>query len=162
MTTPSVMPTIEDADRLPALLEQVLTATVDVFENAGVQLPDRRYICVGLPVADCPQLVVELVQVYLGNPGNEINTPRRCDAPRTAVLAVNLIRSIPVMSARGTPPTPDAISESAAELSRDMWLLFEGASFTDEFGLGVLADATPLEPSGGLGGSRLSLVLAVP
>jgi hypothetical protein len=157
----------EDAVSLPRLAQSILDAVVSVFEQAGVDLPERRYTVVGAPAHDCEQVTVEFQQLYLGPPGDQAQSPQHCDAPRTAYFQVEIARAVPVIeSQRGSrtkAPAPDAIQEVAEQQMLDAYLLLEaGANAVDEFGLGTLADVAPGDPAGGFQGMTLNLTLAVP
>lgn len=153
----------DDVDSLGDLMSHVLDNVVGVFEQAGIELPERRYIAYGGVAHDCEQVTVSFIQMYLGPPGDQAAQPQRCDAPRTAVLALQIARCLPASGPRGSAPIADSISEHALSQSRDAWLLMEaGATSVDAWGLGVLADVAVTEPQGGYQAVVLNLILAVP
>lgn len=156
----------DDQEVLGQLLLLTLNSVVGVFEQADVELPDRRYISYGAVVADCEQLTVQLAQIYPGLPGADPNQIQHCNGPRTAVLVVQLFRQIPVASGpRGTgPPSPDQLTASALRSVKDVWLLLDGAGAVDAagWGTGVIAEVSPIDASGGYIGASMTITLTVP
>lgn len=153
-----------DLDALPELLQLVLDKLVATFETARVDLPARRYIAFGGVVADCEQLTSQLIQVYPGLPGADPNQVQKCDGPLTAVIVSQLFRKQPASSQRGTPPTASEISAATRVVARDVWLMLEAAHAVDAAGwnTGLIAEVSPIEPQGGLGGCAMTLTLQVP
>lgn len=148
---------------IPEYLEKVLDTIVGVFEQAGVELPTRRYWTLGGVAADCAQLTVHLTQVYKGLPGADPNVLQRCESPRTAALVVQLFRSVPVGTGQ-RPPASDLIQREAFVPAVDTWLLLDAAEAVDALGwnTGVLAEVNIAEPAGGLIGLSLTLTVAIP
>jgi hypothetical protein len=87
----------EDVTNIVDFMDNVLQRIVDTFESNNVPLPARQYWTVGQTAIDCEQLVVTLIQIYLGPPGDQASSPQRCNMPRTAVMTVTLAREIPVV-----------------------------------------------------------------
>ncbi len=157
--------TSNDVDVLSDLLFTMLESVENTFEAESVALPDRRYIAWGGVAVDCEQVTVQLVQVYPGVPGGDPNQPARCMGARSAVLVVQIFRCAPAPTGpRAIAPTPEALNESAKTMSRDAWLLLDSAIVFDNTGLaaGVIADVSPLEPSGGFVGTTLTVTVTVP
>jgi hypothetical protein len=46
-----------------------------------------------------------------------------CSPPRHVALEVWIVRCVPVSSDNGTPPTPEALDDSAAIVLKDLWTL---------------------------------------
>ena len=157
-----------DARSLVRLLDSVLDTVVSTYARAGVALPERRYWTLQMPAADCEQLVVSLMGMYIGPPGDQAATPQRCHSPRTATLNVQVLRAIPTSSGRmNVPPSAAAIQSASELLAIDSWLLLEAAADTDRWndgmpGFGVIATITAGQAQGGFQGPTLVLALAVP
>ena len=87
----------DDVTNIVDFLDEVLQRIVDAFESFNIPVPARQYWTVGQPALDCEQLVVTLVQIYLGPPGDQASSPQRCNQPRTAVMTVMISREIPTV-----------------------------------------------------------------
>jgi hypothetical protein len=153
---------VEDHERLGIFLTNLLDSVVATFESYEIDLPERRYVCLGLPAYDCEQVTVSLVQLYFGPPGQQTATPQRCDGPITAVVAVQILRKIPIGNTRGDPPRPDDISTSTVDMVTDAFVLLRSINGLDPFEAGVIADVSAAEPQGGYDGPVLTLTLAIP
>jgi len=146
-------------------LDEILNTAVTTFESYNVELPSRRYWTVGTPVLDCPQLVVSLVQGYLGRPGDQASEPVRCTVPRTIVTTVTIARQIPTVGQNGRAPAAEKIQEGAEMAAIDAWVFLSTIEqydlWNDGFGLGVIATVDMNEPEGGLQAVTMQLTLAV-
>lgn len=161
MTTPAFM---EGENVLYDLLTATLDAIVEVFEEEGVDLPDRRYVAFGTVAADCEQLTVALDQHYMGTPGGDPNALTRCGGPRTVAMTVQLFRTTAAQTARQATPSVASLSKNAEKHLRDAWVLLNAAERVDSiaWGTGVIAEVTAAEAAGGLVGCNMSLVVPVP
>lgn len=156
------MYSLEFAESLKTLMDGVLEAVLSVFEQAGVTLPARSYIAVGQPPHDCEQVTVSFQQLYLGPPGDEATAPQRCEAPRTAVLLVEIVRCTP-QSGRTAGPSVESLSAYGGERAIDAYLLLEaGAKAADQWGLGTMADVSPGNDGGAMQAISMNLIVAVP
>jgi hypothetical protein len=90
-----------DAQHLVNHLEQVLENVVNTYASYNMPLPTRQYWTLGQTVVDCEQLVVCLLQMYIGAPGDEATQPRRCSDPRSATITISVSRQIPVVGPSG-------------------------------------------------------------
>lgn len=158
----------EDALHLKDLMDGVLERVCSTFQSYNVPLPDRRYWTLGgQTVVDCEQLVVSLVQMYLGVPGDEAASPQRCHVPRSASLSILLSRKIPTVGQNGKPPSGDKIEEASYISAIDAWVLMESINQLDQwdttgYGLGVIATLDVVGPEGGFQSTNLTLTMAVP
>ena len=156
-----------DALNLKTFLDNVLERVVSVFQSYSVPIPARQYWTVGQQAIDCEQLVVTLIQLYLGPPGDQASMPQKCNMPRTAVMTVSISRSIPTVGQNGRPPSSDTI-ERAAEISAvDAWVLMQSINLLDiweegGYGVGVIATADIPPPEGGFQTVNMQLTMAVP
>lgn len=148
---------------IPDYLAKVLDTIVGVFQQAGVDLPERRYWAIGSVVADCPQLTVHLMQTYKGLPGDDPGMVQRCDSPRTVSMVVQLFRNVPVGNGQRPPSTAIMMRESA-QPAIDAWLLLDAAEAVDAMGwnTGVMAEVNVVPPSGGLVGLSMMLTAPIP
>lgn len=157
----------EDVTSIVDFLDNVLQRVVDTFESAHVPLPARQYWTVGQAAIDCEQLVITLIQIYLGPPGDQASSPQRCNVPRTAVMSVTIAREIPVVGQNGRPPSAEKISQAAQISAIDAYTLMQAINLLDVwedggFGLGVIATADIAEPQGGFQTVNLQLTMAIP
>lgn len=155
-----------DVEILPAYLQLVLDKVVGTFEQAGIELPERRYIAYGDVAADCEQLTVQFQQLYDGSPGGNPNAVQQCDGPRSVVMVVELFRCVPTTAGpRGGPPSPEAMDASTVIFLKDAWLLLDSAdqvSKASGWAPGFIVDVNPISPSGGFAGTRMNLTTLVP
>lgn len=158
----------EDALHLKTLMDGVLEKVCTVFQSYNIPLPERRYWTLGgQPVIDCEQLVVSMVQMYLGAPGDEAATPQRCHVPRSVSLSILLSRKIPVVGQNGKPPSGSKIEEASQISAVDAWVLMESINLLDQwdstgYGLGVIATLDVIGPEGGFQSTNLTVTMAVP
>lgn len=158
----------EEAKNVAEMLQEVLDRVITTYDSYNMPLPSRRYWTMSTPAIDCEQIVVSLIQMYIGSPGDEANEPRRCNDPRSATLNITIARSIPVVQQNGQPPLADTIQEAATVGAYDAWILLQSVNLFDtwqdygNFGLGVIAtvDSDPAE--GGIQVTRMTLTLAIP
>jgi len=157
----------DDAKHLANHLENVLEKVVATYASYNMPLPDRQYWTLGQTVVDCEQIVVCLLQMYLGSPGDEAVQPRRCNDPRSATITISVSRQIPVVGPSGKAPAPQRIEEGMTPAAYDAWSLMESMRQFDTweesgFGLGVIATLETPPPEGGFQTTVLTMTSAVP
>ena len=157
----------EGALNIVDFLDGVLERVESVFQSYNVPLPARRYWTVGQTAIDCEQLVVTLLQVYLGPPGDQASAPQRCNMPRTAVMAVTIAREIPVVSQNGRPPSAEKITDGSKISAIDAYVLMSSINSLDMwdsggYGVGVIATADVTPPEGGFQVVNMQLTMAIP
>jgi hypothetical protein len=157
----------EDVTNIVDFMDNVLQRIVDTFESYNVPLPARQYWNVGQSAVDCEQLVVTLIQIYLGPPGDQASSPQRCNMPRTAVMTVTIAREIPVVGQNGRPPSAEKISQASQISAIDAYTLMQSINLFDVweeggYGPGVIATADIGEPQGGFQLVSLQLTMAIP
>jgi hypothetical protein len=158
----------EDAKALALYLQEVLDRTVNIYNSYGLPLPQRRYWTMADPVVDCEQLVVSFIQMYIGAPGDEATTPRRCMDPRSATVHIQVAREVPTIGNNGRAPSAEIIQEYSQLQAFDAWALIQSAADLDAwessggFGLGVIATVETSEPEGGYQSTTLTMTSAVP
>jgi len=157
----------EDVTNIVDFMDNVLQRIIDTFESANVPLPARQYWTVGQGALDCEQLVLALIQIYLGPPGDQASSPQRCNMPRTAVMTVTVAREITVIGQNGRPPSADKISQAAQISAIDAYTLMQAINLLDVWdeggpGPGVIATADIGEPQGGFQTVSLQLTMAIP
>lgn len=164
------MPPSDDARSIVVMMDEILSRVIGGFEQAGVELPERRYWTSHTPAADCEQVVVSFMQAYIGPPGDEANEPQRCNSPRTAQLDIQIIRCVPgPIGPRAKAPSAETI-QAASELQViDAWVLLDIAANLDTWdgdlpglGLGVIATIDAGPPEGLFQGTTLHLTVTIP
>lgn len=168
MTIIDVSSAAEESKNLANFLQEVLDRVIDVYSSHNMPLPTRRYYTMATPVVDCEQVCVSFIQMYLGSPGDEASEPRRGQDPRSATVAVQIARAVPIAQQSGQPPRPGDIQASAEVSAFDAWILMESINKLDTwsnegpFGLGVIATIDADPPEGGFQTTRMTLTMAVP
>jgi len=154
----------EDSKNILNMAPQLLEAVVGIFAQANVPLPQRQYWMTGRPAEDCEQVVVSLLQVYLGTPGDQATTPRQCSDPRSAVYNISITREVPVSQQNGNPPTPASLQAASEWAAVDAWLLIDNLkSFDSAFsGKGIIATVLVDDPQGGVQSTNLNLTVVIP
>jgi hypothetical protein len=156
-----------DAKNLANLMQGVLNAVINTYTSYTMPLPGRRYWTLGTPAVDCEQVVVSMLQMYIGSPGDEATSPRRCNDPRSATLLVQVSREVPTVGANGRAPSADAIQDGSEISAYDAWILLDSARELDRwdpasFGLGVIATVETGSPEGGFQTVSMTITMAVP
>ena len=156
------------AKNLANLMQSVLDQVINQYTSYNMPLPSRRYWTLGSPAVDCEQVTVSMIQMYLGSPGDEATSPRRCNDPRSVTLLVQVTREVPTVGQNGRAPSADAIQEGAEISAYDAWILLDSAAELDRwetnggFGLGVIATVETNAPEGGFQVVTMTITLAVP
>lgn len=158
-----------DAAHLADMLQEVLNRVINVYQSYSMPLPSRRYYAFGVPVVDCEQVVVSLIQMYVGTPGDEATEPRNCNDPRSAVLNIAVSRAVPIAQPNGSAPLADDIQDANRVMAYDAWILMESVKQLDSWGepagypgLGVIATVDAAPPEGGFATTRMTISLAIP
>lgn len=158
----------DEAKNLAVFMQEVLDRVISSYESYNMPLPGRRYWTLGEPVIDCEQLVVSFVQLYLGSPGDEQTSPRRCHDPKTAVINIQVARPIPITQQNGQPPRADDIQNAAIVSAYDAWILMDSVNLFDtwsefgSFGLGVISSVEVSSVQGGFQAVTMNLTMAIP
>ena len=156
------------AKNLANLMQSVLDQVITVYGSYSMPLPSRRYWTLGSPAVDCEQVTVSMLQMYLGSPGDEATTPRRCNDPRSVTLLVQVAREVPTVGVNGRAPAADDIQDAAMISAYDAWILLDSAAELDRwetnggFGLGIIATVETSAPEGGFQVVTMTITLAVP
>ena len=156
-----------NAKNLAVFLQAVLDQVVSSYASYNMPLPSRRYYTLGQPAVDCEQLVVSFIQMYVGSPGDEATSPRRCNDPRSATLLVQVSREVPTVGTNGRSPSADAIQDGSEISAYDAWILLDSSRLLDRwdpanFGLGVIATVETNAPEGGFQTVSMTITMAVP
>jgi hypothetical protein len=162
----------EEARSIVTLMDKILARVIAGFNEHGVELPERRYWTLGLPAADCEQLVVSFNQCYIGPPGDEASEPQRCDAPRTAQIDIQILRCIPgPTGTRGKVPDAATIQKASEKQVIDAWVLLDLACTLDTWddpsgfvgpGFGVIATVDAGDAQGAFQGPTMHLTTVIP
>ena len=156
-----------DAKNLANLMQNVLNAVITTYTSYTMPLPGRRYYTLGYPAIDCEQVTVSMLQMYIGTPGDEATSPRRCNDPRSVTLLVQVSREVPSVGQNGRAPSGDSIQDGAEISAYDAWILLDSARTLDQwdpanFGLGVIATVEASSPEGGFQTVTMTITMAVP
>jgi hypothetical protein len=156
-----------DAKNLANLMQNVLNAVITTYTSYTMPLPARRYYTLGSPSIDCEQVTVSMLQMYIGTPGDEATSPRRCNDPRSVTLLVQVSREVPTVGQNGRAPSGDSIQDGAEISAYDAWILLDSARTLDQwdpanFGLGVIATVETNAPEGGFQTVSMTITMAVP
>jgi len=170
MTTVDISGVSDESRNLANLLQGILDRVISTFDSYGMPTPTRRYYTFGSPAIDSDQLVVSLLQLYLGVPGDEATEPRRSNDPKSGTFLITLAREVPVANSNGTPPKADDIQRASEVSALDAWILMESAREFDAswanvqggLGLGVIATVDVEAPEGGYQLTRMTITMAVP
>jgi hypothetical protein len=168
MALPNVTGVSNDAKNLANLMQDVLNRVINVYQSYDMPLPARRYWNIATPVVDCEQLVVSMIQMYVGTPGDEATEPRRCTDPRSVTLNISVSREVPIVQQNGQPPLADDIQTAAVVAAYDAWILMESINQFDSwatngpFGMGVIATVDSAPPEGGFQTTRMTITMVVP
>jgi hypothetical protein len=163
----SISDVSEDALNLKNMMDGIISRIETVFQSYNVPLPERRYWTMGQPATDCEQVVVNLLQMYLGTPGDEASTPQRCYVPRSATVVIGISRAVPTVGQNGRPPSGEKIEQGSYLSAIDAWVLMESVREFDMwdgtgYGLGVIATVDVEGPEGGFQTVNMQLTLSVP
>jgi len=159
----------EDALNLKNMMDGIVDRVAKEFAEYNVALPNRQYWTMGQPAVDSEQLVVYMIQAFLGTPGEEIPQPYKGNSvPRSATVGISIAREVPTVGVNGRAPTAEKIQEYSARAAIDAWVLMESAKRIDMwdesggFGPGVVVglDATP--PEGGFQLVNMQLTMIIP
>jgi hypothetical protein len=158
----------DDAKNLASMLQGVLDRVITAYDSFNMPLPGRRYYTFGTPSVECEQIVVSFIQMYLGTPGDEATTPRRCHDPRSATLNISVSRAVPTTQQNGQAPHADDIQEANRVAALDAWVLMESVNLLDTWGddgfpgLGVIATVDGSQPEGGFTTTSMTITMAIP
>lgn len=159
---------------LHSLAEEFLEACVEALDTVPTYAPalggapERSFVTYAPPVADCcPQLTV-----HTGTISEGATAPGTPTASHTWINRVPLVatvfRCVPVVDPPNLP-TPAEQAEAAEQIHADRWalqnylhyLIAEGLLF-DKCGDVIWNGPAPLTPSGGCGGTLLTITVSYP
>lgn len=150
-----------DSGRLKAVATETLTAVEQSFTDAGISLPDRRFISNNSVAYDCEQCSVEVGGLGIGTA--TADTPVGLKVPKVpnAIIMVALIRDCqPVSEEGGAPPTVEAIEAASDALLADATVLI--GTFLKKGAVPSCRDlivqtCMPYGPEGGVAGWVLTI-----
>lgn len=158
----------DDAKNLAVHLQTILDKVVETYASYSMALPARRYWTMGEAAVDCEQVAVVFLQSYIGLPGDEATRPTPCNGPRSAVINVQVSRTVPTAQRNGKPPLEADIQAHAEVSAYDAWILMEAVSALDTWdptggpGLGVIATIDSPAPAGGYQVVSLTMTSVIP
>lgn len=151
----------------------LLTAVEEVFQDAFVELPERRYVHLGnVAIDNCEALIIQVEAAGNGSVvrrGEAFDNVQPGHVWRNVVdFSIWILRCVPVMDDSGNPPSVDAEDESSLELMTDMWTLWNGMrvkhaakELFDNCTAIEFGDFLPYGPEGAFGGGRLQVTIAL-
>lgn len=160
----------EDALNLKNMMDGIVDRVAQEFASVNVPLPNRQYWTMGQPAVDSEQVVVYLIQAFLGTPGEEIPQPARGNSiPRSATVGISIAREVPTVGQNGRAPSAEKIQEYSAQSAIDAWVLLESAKRIDAwdetgggFGPGVVVGLDVSPPEGGFQLVNMQLTMVIP
>lgn len=157
--------------RIYDLANSTLAAVIERWPMTATELPERQYVIVGTPAADCEQVTVAVERTYAhtGDVALEqiVSVSTNVAFMRAVALSVGVIRCVPVQDDKGDPPAAAEIDRSAQEITADADAVLEClivAQTNGELaGCGSLAFEgwDTYGPEGGLSGGFLRVRMAV-
>lgn len=148
---------------ISSLARFVLKTIEDVYEEASIDLPDRRLLTIGSVAVDEPLVAVMYGGLVAGPPGNETNFQAHGGMlPRTALFNIEIWRETPAIGPSGLLPSSAEESKAAEATMQDTWLLAESALRTDQMLVGVVYRIGVHAPEGQLAGCSMTLEVQIP
>jgi hypothetical protein len=133
---------------LVKITKALMDRVIQVYYDAGVDLPDRKIVTLGEPVYDSEQLVVSFTDMSEGLvQGEDPQSP--CYIPVNATFKITVVRCAPVADNRGNPPTPEQLNAATYTSLIDAYLLMKSSCRFDMWGSDV--DGLPPSALGGMG-----------
>lgn len=167
----------QDADDILNTAQNILALVNEVYTEAGVALPTRQFFYAGATYPhECEQVSVGFLQHYSGSPGAQAQEPTNCQAPRTAVYTVEVVRDCaptlqaPTSASTGRRqgnarnfPSPESLTADAQVKMRDARLLLEAGMRAGDLGIatGAMADVSAGEVNGTFQGMVLNVIVEV-
>jgi hypothetical protein len=159
-----------DATDLHELALEFLSACEDALDTIPNSAPGyggspaRSFVSPGTPAIDCcDQLAVSVGPITQSAQDTRLPASAKAAWINHVVLLATISRCVPVWDGQ-TPPTPAAQQDAAAQINYDKWALWNHLHFLVNEGLlfsrcgdVVWVGLTPLTPSGGCGGSLLTV-----
>lgn len=170
MATIDISGVSSEARNLADLMQNLLNKVIETFDDYSMPTPTRRYYTFGAPAIDAEQVVVSLLQMYIGAPGDEATEPRRSEDPRSGTFLITIAREVPVTQPNGNAPKADEIQKASEVSALDAWILMEStrqfdaswASIPSGLGLGIIATVDVDPPEGGFQITRMTITMAIP
>jgi hypothetical protein len=150
---------------------ELLAYAATLLNASAGGAPAARFVSDGNVALDCDQLVVEFEELLPLLPGGETQAIIPIIRPvgnlaRSARFTIWVTRCAPTLSESGTAPTPTEIDNSARQVLKDLWVLFEGlatgylsgALFAACQGFALLS-GTLQGPEGGLKNAKMTVAV---
>lgn len=105
-----------DLNDIIDMAEHLIETINRVYQEAGVEIPDLQYYCIGgqgQTVHDCEQLTVSWDQAYSGLPEAEASIPARCDQVHTARFVIEVVREYSTIRPYVDPNTGQVVAPTA-------------------------------------------------
>lgn len=120
-------------------LRRLQESVESFFSQAGVPLPERRFIAVGdigSQSWDCEQLSFNFIKMYFGSPGEGEGTATGCPIALSGDFVIQLVRCAPTArtatrsNVKVLPPQVEAIEDATLVQAIDAQLLLEAVLAT--------------------------------
>lgn len=158
-------------DRLTLVAQTLLDTVVTILETTSSGAPESRFLTSSQPAIDC-----EFVAVQVARLNEEVTSPltpvmatgnrNRFGNVILANYIMYVVRCAPEMDNSGNPPSDEDKTNSAYEVQRDGWVIWNGIRYyqDDIFDdcIGVHFDGgLPIPESGGYVGWAFSIRAAI-
>jgi hypothetical protein len=154
------------------LAQHILATINEKFAEEEVSLPSLQIITLGGRGATsqlCEQISISIEQLYSGLPGDQAQQAVRCNAPQSAVFAVELVRCLPSSMPKGRstpiPAQTDAAQQTEAALSlmHDMQILIDAGmqACQSQWTQSGIVDVTTVAPDGGFQTIIMNVICAI-
>lgn len=168
-----VVPPTARGGRILQTCENTQWTIRQIFEAAGLRLPERQVIVVGEVAYDSiaedgddGMFAIELKQMIPGRVGQPTNTQIVAGMQFMVEIVVHLIRRVPTQTDQGEVPEGDLIDAASATIMEDWAVLVAGIMAGRAHGVDgdpgslqgapyraiMIADVIPYGPTGGVGG----------
>lgn len=155
---------VETPELLWLTAQEVLDCVCDALAlQSSCGCPCRKFVTIGNPAWDncCDgQLALVIDRIYVQSvfPQAEGGTIT-CSSPIVGEFTLQLIRCVPTMTDQGDPPTPQALSDSAANIYADMYIAYRAVvcclAAYKKSRLFTMRDGRTVGPQGGCGGFEI-------
>lgn len=153
-------------DGIAEKAQSILDHLAEVFTEAAVSLPARRFLAAGgrgQTVHSAPQVTVSWEQAYSGLPQHQAQFPVKRTQPWTGVFVVEVVRDLPGMTPSGKEPAADVLSATAVKQMRDAQLMIEAGrrTFEDSWEGSGMVDIAASMPQGLLQAVTMTVMVVI-
>ena len=148
--------------------EEALQCVCTALADTACGCPCRACVVFGPPVwdqcCDGGQLTTFLERVYVAKSFPSAETGQiTCSAPLAGDFVIQLLRCVPTVAEDGTPPSCQAISDSAKSIYTDMYVAFRAIicclAAYKKLRTFTIREARPVGPQGGCAGFEIRFTI---